>query len=306
MTESRQAQIRPNLILRARILSAIRLFFAQQGFLEVETPIRIPVPAPEAHIDPQAADGWVLQTSPELCMKRLLAAGYERIFQICHCFRKKERGSRHLPEMTLLEWYRAGWTYEQMMDHTEALLRFVAEHLKSPNPLPYQGLDIDLTGAWERITVAQAFARYTPLSMNQALGSGRFDEVMGLDIEPHLGLSHPVFLYDYPAEKGALARLKKNDKALAERFELYIGGIELCNAFSELTDAAEQRRRFEDEAAKIRLAGKEGYDLPEKFLKSLADMPDAAGNALGLDRLVMLLSNARQIDEVVAFTSEEL
>jgi lysyl-tRNA synthetase class 2 len=196
MTGSRQASIHRNLALRARILSAVRRFFEQQEFLEVETPIRIPAPAPEAHIEAQHSGGWYLQTSPELCMKRLLAAGYERIFQICHCFRQKERGRRHLPEMTLLEWYCAGWSYEQMMTHTTQLLRFVAESLQAPNPLAYQGLCIDLGEPWDRITVAQAFDRYAPLSMAEALATGRFDEVMGLDIEPRLGLTRPVYLYD--------------------------------------------------------------------------------------------------------------
>jgi lysyl-tRNA synthetase class 2 len=306
MTGNRQRQIRANLRLRARVIAAIRRFFEEQDFLEVETPIRIPAPAPEAHIEPQASDGWYLQTSPELCMKRLLAAGYERIYQICHCFRKKERGSRHLPEMTLLEWYSAGWSYEQMMDHTEALVRFVAKSIKAPTPLPCRGHSIDLSGPWERITVAEAFARHAGASMDGALASDRFDELLGLEIEPRLGLCRPVFLCDYPAPKGALARLKKNDSTVAERFELYIGGIELCNAFGELTDAAEQRRRFEEEMVRRRMAGKAVYDLPEKFLQSLTSMPEAAGNALGLDRLVMLFADADSIDEVVAFTIEEL
>lgn len=302
----RQTQLKANLQLRAAVLSALRAFFRRQGYLEVDTPIRIPAPAPETHIDAQPSGSWYLHTSPELCMKQLLAAGYERIFQICHCFRAAERGRRHLPEMTLLEWYTAHADYTRMMVQCETLLMSVMQDLGKGPCLTYRAKTIDLSPPWQRMTVARAFERFAPLSMGQALETGRFDEIMGLEIEPRLGWQQPVILYDYPAACGALARRKKNRPDLVERFELYIAGIELCNAFSELTDAQEQRQRFEAEMEARRKHGKSTYPFPEPFLGALQRMPEAAGNALGVDRLVMLVADAVCIDEVVAFVPEEL
>jgi lysyl-tRNA synthetase class 2 len=302
----RQKAIQSNLAMRSQIIAAIRDFFKQQDYLEIETPCRIPAPAPEAHIDAQSSGDWYLQTSPELCMKRLLAAGFERIYQICRSFRKNERGNRHLPEMTLLEWYTAGVDYTHMMQQCEALILFVVQRLAISTSITYQGRSIDLQPPWARITVSEAFEHYADCSMAQALTSDRFDEVMGLQIEPQLGLQRPVILMDYPSRHGALARTKPGRSDLVERFELYIGGLELCNAFSELTDPAEQRRRFEQESAQRCQTGKPVAPLPEPFLNDLKSMPDATGNALGLDRLVMLLCDTPTIDDVVAFTPEEL
>jgi elongation factor P--(R)-beta-lysine ligase len=295
-----------NLARRADLLRWVRGFFADAGYLEVETPVRIPGPLPEAHIEVIAADGWVLQPSPEICMKRLLAAGHEKIFQICKCFRKAERGRRHLPEMTMLEWYAVGETYLDLMTRCEELVLHISQGLGAGRTILYQGWTIDVTPPWERLTVADAFTRYGSLSMPAALAQGRFDSVMGLEIEPRLGLERPVFLYDYPAEHGSLARLKPGDPCLAERFELYIGGLELCNGFSELNDVSEQRRRFAAEQDLMQARGAPVHPLPEKFLAALAHMPPCAGNALGIDRLVMLFTDAATIDEVVAFTPEEL
>jgi elongation factor P--(R)-beta-lysine ligase len=170
----------------------------------------------------------------------------------------------------------------------------------------YRGHSIELTAPWERITVAEAFERYAESSPEQALAAGTFDEIMVELIEPRLGLTRPTFIYDYPACCGALARLKEGDPTIAERFELYLGGLEIANAFSELTDPLEQRARFEAEAAERASLGKPGYPVAEKFLQALAVMPPAAGIALGLDRLVMVLVDAETIDQVVAFTTEEL
>ena len=239
-----RARHRKNLARRADLLCCVRGFFADADYLEVETPVRIPAPLPEAHIEVIAADSWVLQPSPEICMKRLIAAGYEKIFQISKCFRKAERGRRHLPEMTMLEWYAVGETYLDLMTRCEELVLHIAQGLGAGRSILYQGWTIDLAPPWEKLTVADAFTRYGSLSMAAALAQGRFDAVMGLEIEPRLGLERPVFLYDYPAEHGSLARLKPRDPSVAERFELYIGGLELCNGFSELNDAVEQRRRF--------------------------------------------------------------
>jgi lysyl-tRNA synthetase class 2 len=306
MRSYRQTTIAPNLILRARIVHAIREFFIDNDYLEIETPLRMPAPAPELHIDAEPSGGWFLHTSPELCMKRMLAAGFPRIYQIAKCFRRNERGSRHLPEMTLLEWYTAETDYQAMMDQCQELILYLVDHLRLDRPLTYQGHAIDLIPPWPRLTVGEVFDRFGSLSMAAALDAGRFDEIMGLEIEPRLGLTRPVFLYDYPAACGALARLKPGRTEVAERFELYIGGLELCNGFSELTDPEEQRHRFEEESDRRRQSGKATYPVPEAFLQALADMPPASGNALGLDRLVMLLTDQPCIDAVVAFIPEEL
>jgi lysyl-tRNA synthetase class 2 len=303
---SRQSRIRKNLFLRAKILDAIRRFFTESGYLEVETPCRIPAPAPEAHIDAEPSGNWFLHSSPELSMKRLIAAGFPRLYQICKCFRKNERGPKHLPEMTLLEWYTAGMDYVAMMDQCEELLEAVAESLGLDQILTYQAHSILLARPWDRITVRRAFEKYTSTPMDVALHQDRFDEIMACDIEPNLGTAKPVFLYDYPAQFGSLAKKNSQNPLVAERFELYINGIELCNAFTELTDAAEQRQRFDAENHKRRSLGKHEYPVPEKFLTALKQMPATAGNALGIDRLVMLFADTPRIDDVVAFTPEEL
>jgi len=284
----------------------VREYFWGKDFLEVETPHRIPAPAPEAYIEVRTSEDWFLQPSPELCMKRLLAAGHPRVFQVCHCFRKGERGGVHLPEFTMLEWYVAGYDYWDLMDQTEELIRSVAVNLGQADQLTYQDRTIDLTGSWQRIPVTSAFDELASISTADALETGRFDEVMVSEIEPRLGRGRPTFLFDYPAARGSLARLKRKDRRLAERFELYMSGLELCNGFSELTDPVEQRERFDREMEARRAGGRPAYPMPERFLRSLADMPEAAGNALGIDRLLMLFADAATIDDVVAFVPEEL
>jgi lysyl-tRNA synthetase class 2 len=306
MIADRQKRKKENLIVRARITQAIRRFFIDRDYIEIETPIRLPAPAPEIHIDAVESGDWFLQTSPELCMKILLAASFQRIFQICKCFRHSERGRLHLPEMSMLEWYRTNSNYLDMMIECENLIGDVAWQLNSKNRITYQGTEIDLTPPWRRISVAEAFERFSSISMEAALVNDRFDEIMVASIEPNIRQSGPVFLYDYPASRGALARRKPEDGRYAERFELYIGGLEICNAFSELTDPLEQRQRFEREIEHRRESGKRIYPLPEKFLAALENMPEAAGNALGIDRLVMLFTDTNIIDDVVGFTPEEL
>lgn len=306
MKNSRQSHIKRNLWLRAQIIQAVRTFFIDNDYLEVETPCRIPAPAPEAHIDAEVSGDWFFHTSPELCMKRLIAAGYPRIFQICRCFRQKERGSKHLPEMTLLEWYTAGHNYFNMMEQCEELIRFAAGRAGFENFLVYQGNRIDLNAPWPRMSVTDAFEKFSSVSMETAMLQDRFDQVTAFDIEPNLGYGKPVFIYDYPASAASLARLKPENRSMAERFELYISGMELCNAFSELTDPVEQRKRFEGEQKNRRQSGLQAYPLPEKFLESLQYMPETSGSALGIDRLVMLFADTTQIDDVVAFTPEEL
>jgi len=295
-----------NLRQRAYILQGIRQFFNEKGYLEVETPHRIPAPVPESHIDAIPSGSWFLHTSPELCMKRMMAAGYGKIFQMCRCWRDRERGNLHLPEFTLLEWYRAGADYFSLMEECEGLFRFVAEAMGLGQKIIFRNREIDLSKPWERIPVKEAFRCYTQTSVNEALNLGLFDEMMVQDIEPKLGIEKPTFIYDYPAERGALARLKQEDPTLAERFELYIGGLELANGFSELVDSEEQGKRFHMENANRQSYGKPIYSIPDKFLAELDQMPPSAGIALGVDRLAMIFLDAETIDEVVAFTTEEL
>ena len=292
--------------LRASFIQSIRHFFVQQDFLEVETPVRIPSPAPEEHIEAIPSGNWFLQTSPEICMKRLLAAGYPRIFQFCKCFRAEERGGRHLPEFTMLEWYAAQFNYQQLMDQCEAMLITALKGTGYDQHLVWQNRKIDLSSGWERISVAEAFFQYAPMSIEEALTQDQFDEILFEYIEPHLGQNRPTFLYDYPASLAALAKIKKSNPTVAERFELYIGGLELANGFSELTDAPEQRRRFEEASEARDAMHRARYVMPEKFLQALNAMPEAAGIALGIDRLVMILANTTNIDDVVAFTPETL
>ena len=291
---------------RANIVQTIRHFFIQQGYLEVETPHRISAPAPESYIDAVPSGSWFLHASPELCMKRLLAAGYEKIFQICRCWREGERGSQHTPEFTLLEWYRSNSDYLDLMKECERMIQTVATAMGLKNKLKFHEHEIVLDETWERISVHDAFRCYSKISMTEALERDLFDEVMVQDIEPRLGMKTPTLIYDYPAERGTLARLKKDDPSVVERFELYMGGLELANGFSELIDPGEQRRRFNLEMACRRSLGKTTYPMPEKFLEELGEMPPSAGIALGVDRLVMVFLNATTIDEVVAFTPEEL
>lgn len=291
---------------RAEIIQKIRSFFIEKGYLEVDTPLIIPAPAPESNIEAVQVGSAFLQTSPELCMKRLLAAGFPNLFQICRCWRSGERGNRHLPEFTMLEWYRSGADYNDLMVETIELINEVASSYCQDGFLIVNDVKIEMSGKWDRITVKDAFRLYTESSMEEALAQDEFDMLMAELIEPNLGLKYPTVIYDYPAERAALARLKSGDPSVAERFELYIAGIELANAFSELVDEKIQRKRFEEEMA-MRAARKLPiYPMPEPFLSEICAMPPAAGIALGIDRLVMLLTNAGTIDEVVAFTPEEL
>jgi lysyl-tRNA synthetase class 2 len=297
---------KPFLDLRARMLQSIRAFFVGRGYLEVETPQLITAPTPEVHIDAIPVGTRYLHTSPELAMKRLLAAGYTRIFQVCKCFRQGEHGRLHLPEFTLLEWYHSGIDYRGLMEECKSLIIEVSVGCGGGEKITYQGHIIELLGPWDRVSVSQAFDRYASISMKASLEQGIFDEVMVREIEPCLGMTRPTFLYDYPAPLGALARLKRQEPELAERFEIYLGGMELANGFSELTDVQEQRIRFERDRQARRNLGKPLYPMPERFLAALKHMPDAAGIALGVDRLTMILADRAQIDDVVCFAPEDL
>ena len=268
---------------RARVLRQIRAFFDARGFTEVETPVRIPAPAPEPHIDCPPSGDWFLRASPELQMKKLLAAGMERIYQIGPCFRAGEKGRRHSPEFTMLEWYRANADYSDIARDAEEL---VAEVLRPRG-----------SAALPRVTVREAYRRWAGWDPVEAWDQDRFDFDMATKIEPNLPKG-PLFLMDYPAPAASLARLKADDPRVAERWELYVDGLELANAFTELTDPGEQRRRFESARAERRALGEADYPLDEEFLDALARMPPSGGVALGVDRLVMLACGVRDISDV--------
>jgi lysyl-tRNA synthetase class 2 len=292
---------------RAALIQAIRQFFIARDYIEVDTPLRLPVLIPEAHNQPVESGDYFLQTSPEICMKRLLAdTGARKIFQICKCFRGEERGDRHLPEFTMLEWYLADSDYRALMNECEDLIIEVARVSGQSGEISVKGDNINLAKPWDRLTVADAFAQYGPVSMRDALAQNAFDEILCNHIEPQLGIKKPLFLYDYPVELGALARCRKENPAVVERFEIYIAGLELANGFSELTDAREQGLRFEREQDAIRKQGRPAGKMPEKFLASLPLLPETAGIALGVDRLAMILCDAAAIDQVVTFIPEDL
>lgn len=290
--------------IRAAALRAVRAFFDRHDFLEVDTPIRIAAPAMEEHIDAQPSGGAYLRTSPELHMKRMLADGYERIYQVGACFRAGESGPLHRTEYTMLEWYRAGASYMDMLLDTKALLVFVARMVTGGDSLSVRGRPLPLLPVWDCMTVSEAFLEFAGWDPAQAFDADRFDVDLVSAVEPALAArDHPVVLSDFPAPRAALARLKPGHPAVAERWELYIGDIELANAYSELTDAAEQRKRFDDSALQRRAAGRGVYPLDDLFLDMLAGkgLPPCAGVALGMDRLVMLLAGAAGVDEVNAF-----
>ena len=285
--------------LRAAFFRAIRRFFEELGFLEVDTPIRQPLLIPELNIVPISSGTHFLQSSPELYMKRLLAVGCERIFQICHCFRQGERGRLHLEEFVMLEWYRLGADYDALMRDCEGLFEMLSRELSGAFPVP-------LNPGWERLTVADAFARYSPLSAAEALEKDMFDQLLVEQVEPRLGQSRPTFLCDYPLELASLARQKPGQPEVAERFELYISGIELANGFSELTDSELQRKRFQEEYAKMDNERARQAKMPERFLEDLGMVGQAAGIALGLDRLFMLFLGKKKLDDAVSFAPGDL
>lgn len=293
--------------LRAAFFRAVRSFFHSLGFLEVDTPIRQPVYIPESNIELLSSETYYLQASPELCMKRLLAHGCERIFQIGHCFRKGESGRLHLEEFRLLEWYRTGCDYYQLMTDCEQLVRFIVAFMKDFLPQMADSFlpGVDLQATWKRLAVVDAFQLYSPCSLDQALVNDQFEEMLVEYVEPRLGLQSPVFLYEYPAQLASLARRSEKNSNIAERFELYIKGIELANGFSELTDAVEQRHRFSAEIAAIR--DKHGLDaeMPERFLEDLDKLDSAAGIAFGIDRLFMLILDCSSISSAVTFSPED-
>ncbi len=322
-----------NLIRRGKIIQGIRRFFLEKGFAEIETPAIVPSPGMEPHLaamevlvtGPEGGrKKMYLHTSPEYYMKKLLARGWEKIFQIAHVFRDGEFGNTHQVEFSMLEWYRANADYREIMQDCEGLLGFLSQEVLGATKLFYQGREIDLSLPAERLSVSLAMSTYgkvdieknaeTTTLLREARARGyRFDadasysfddvffKIFLEAVEPRLGVPKPTFLYHYPAAMAALARLSPDDPAWAERFELYIAGLELANAFSELADPVEQRRRFESEQRQRALMGKPVYPIDEELLQALSAMPPSAGIALGVDRLVMLFCDAARMEEVVAF-----
>lgn len=288
--------------LRARLCDAIRRFFRDRGFLEVDTPVRLPANAPESQIDAVPAGTAWLRTSPELAMKRLLAAGQERIFQIGPCFRDGEHGRWHHPEFTLLEWYRANAGYVEILADTKALLAALAREFRGGPDFTWQGRPLSFAQElWEKQTVSQAFIEHAGWDPAATFDPDRFDLDLVTLVEPALPADRPVVLIDYPAPLAALARRKPDDPARAERWELYLGGVEIANAYSELTDPAEQRARFEEANAHRRKRGVPPYPLDEAFLAALDRLPPSGGIALGVDRLLMILADADSLDAVLPF-----
>jgi elongation factor P--(R)-beta-lysine ligase len=332
----RLAARRDNLFARGRILDAVRGFFAAEGFIEVQTPALQVSPGLEPHLkafatvlhDPRdgAADGRYLHTSPEFAMKKLLAGGMDQIWQLAPVFRDGERGATHHPEFAMLEWYRAGATYRDLMTDCEKLLR-AAQAASGVAALSWNGKIADPRLPFERLSVSEAFLRHTnidilstapdPVQPDFALLAAAAERIgiaphpgddweslyfrIFLDrIEPNLGIGAPTILYDYPVSMAALSRRKPGDPRLAERFELYVCGLELANAFQELTDPEEQRTRFlADQARKQAIYG-ETYPIDADFIAALEHgLPECAGIALGFDRLVMLCTGASDIEEVL-------
>ena len=327
----------PFLKQRARIIETIREFFIRRDFLEVETPILQISPGLEPHlkafktelVEPfgQADREMYLHTSPEFTMKKLLAAGLPKIFQMARVFRNEERSKRHHPEFIMLEWYRANADYTVLMDDTVELVRACAAACGA-KVLKDGDLEVDPFKEWERVSIADACRKYAGFDLESTLPAeptlepdpaplakvaeklgiqvspdDRWDDIyfrIALEkIEPNLGRGVPTILYDYPVCMAALSRKKPSDQRFAERFEVYVGDTELGNAFSELTDAAEQRRRFEyDMDLKEKLYG-ERYPVDDDFINAVAAMPEAAGIAVGVDRLVMLITGAKRIEDAM-------
>jgi lysyl-tRNA synthetase class 2 len=323
---------RPFLAARGAITGALRGFFAEQGFVEVETSVLQVSPGNETHLHAPGTeivrpDGSrarrYLRTSPEFACKKLLAAGEERIFEFARVFRDRERGDLHLPEFTMLEWYRARAPYDAIMADTVVVIARAAQ-ATGIGTFSFRGRTADPFAEPELLTVAGAFECFAGIDLLSTISGGEgnraalaaaaggkvriaeddtwsdiFSKVLVEHVEPHLGQGRLTILFEYPSPEAALARVKADDPRVAERFEVYACGVELANGFGELTDAEEQRKRFTESMAEKQRRYGAAYPLDEDFLAAVAAMPEASGVALGFDRLVMLASGATRIDQVV-------
>ena len=286
---------RPLIEQRAEIIFAVREFFRNSDFTEVTTPVRIPAPAPELHINAIKSGNYFLRTSPELEMKCMLAAGYEKIFQVGPCFRENEIGRLHREEFTMLEWYEAGADCRKLITFTREMLEFVSLRVFGKSECLFNGTAIDF-GKHEVLSLASAFAKFAGKDLLKIVDDGRFEEILVDMVEPALPKDKPVFLNAYPAKFAALSKLSKDNPGFAERWELYLGGIEIANAYSELVDKDEQLARFKEALLKKKEAGETVYPENRQFIEALEHgIPECAGCALGLDRLVMVLTGSESI-----------
>lgn len=296
------------LVARGRALAALRSFFAASDYLEVETPTLVTNPGMDVHLDAYRVEGTsrFLATSPEYAMKRLVAAGLERIVQVTRSYRRDEAGDVHEPEFSICEWYRADATADDVMAETEALVAHVVSACNDGSTVVVRdGVPLDVAPPWERLTVREAVRLHADRSLDELLASpDELFHTLGFVVQPKLGNGRPIWLVDWPIELASLARPKPSDPSVAERFEAYAQGLELCNGFGELTDPVEQRRRFESDLAERRALGKEELPIDERFLTALDDgFPACAGNALGFDRLVMIALGRMTIDDVLSIGS---
>jgi lysyl-tRNA synthetase class 2 len=324
---------RPYLLARGRIAAALRAWFAGRGFVEVETAALQVSPGNETHLHAFGTEligpggerhPLYLRTSPEFACKKLLAAGEARIFDFARVFRNRERGALHHPEFTMMEWYRANEPYETLMEDCAALMGEAARAADAKQFL-FRGKIVDPFAEPERVTVAEAFERHVGIDLLATISGGNgdrkllaavaatagvataaddtwgdiFSRILAERVEPHLGIARATILYEYPLPLAALARPKPGSAKLAERFEFYACGVELANAFGELTDVAEQRARFAAAMAEKQRIHGERYPVDADFLAALAQMPQASGIALGFDRLVMLATGAQRIEQVI-------
>ena len=297
------------LAARAALFRAVRAFFDARHFLEVDTPALVPSPGLDIHLDAFEVPGaGYLSTSPEYQMKRLLAGGVPRCFQLARCFRKGEEGDRHNREFVMLEWYRAFAGMDDVLRDTEELVRLAALEISGGAEIQAGDVTVDLAAPFERTTLGRAFERHAGVDEDRALRLAEEDEdtffrLLVDRVEPAIARSpRPVFVTGYPASQASLARISPSDPRVCERFELYVGGVELCNGFGELTDPAEQRARFLRDQRRRAEQGKPVYPIDERFVAALHEgMPRAAGNALGLDRLLALCLGAAAIGDVMAF-----
>lgn len=297
---TRLAALIPALRYRARVLAAVRKYCDGAGYCEVETPVGVIAPAAEEYIESPRAGDFFLRSSPELQMKRLLCMGLDRMYQLGPCFRAGENGRQHRSEFTMLEWYGAHDTYLDALDFTMGVVRSAAHEANGRGTIFFRGHEIDLDADWEVIPVREAFRRFAGKSADKlAEEEGLFELVLTESVEPNLPKDRPCVLIDYPIRFGAFARAKAEDPTLVERWEAYIGGVELANTYGELTDPVIQRERFRQFAETRKQYGLAEYPEPVEFLDAIdSGMPDAAGGAMGFDRLVMLLRGADSLAEV--------
>jgi len=308
-TKESQRLRRSESILEARqkLNQGFRSFFSERGFLEVETPVRVPAPAPEEHINcPPAGERQWLRASPELHMKRLLAALHRPLFQIGPCFRENERGRFHLPEFSMLEWYRPQADCRDILEDTVNLVRHCAEKVIGKQRCVFRGQQINLDLDWSFKSLDRAFAKWADLSLEQAVTDERFEEILISQVLPAMDNSgKPVVLHGFPLSLGSLARTAPGVSDRADRWELFIAGIEIANAYSELTDIEEQKRRFEQTINNRKSRGLEVYPLDRNYLETLeTNFPESGGIALGIDRLLMVLTGCDKIDDAVPFVPE--